>query len=430
MHNLEKICVTGGKRLSGEVGVSGSKNGTLAIMAGALLAKGPTVLTNVPHIGDILTMIEMFQQLGVRAQFTNGNVVEIDATDLQCAEAPYDLVKKMRASFCVTGPILARLGHARVPLPGGCDIGARPVDLHVKGLQALGARIMIEHGYVEAEADRLKGSVVYLDLPSAGATQHLMTVAALADGTTRIENAALEPEVTDLVHFLIAMGAKISGLGTSTIEIQGVDELRGVEYPMIPDRIEAGTFAIAAAITSGDVTITGMVPEHCSSVFQKLQDAGVKVIPEGNQVRVRSSGNHRATDIKTMPYPGFPTDIQQPFASLLAVSDGTSVITENIYERRFRYASELQRMGADIILEGRTAIIKGVPRLTGAEVTATDLRAGAALIIAGLEADGYTEISGVEHIDRGYEDIISKFTSLGADIVRRETAPDTVPQLT
>jgi len=427
---LEKICVTGGKRLSGEVGVSGSKNGTLAIMAGALLAKGPTVLTNVPHIGDILTMIEMFQQLGVRAQFTNGNVVEIDATDLQCAEAPYDLVKKMRASFCVTGPILARLGHARVPLPGGCDIGARPVDLHVKGLQALGARIMIEHGYVEAEADRLKGSVVYLDLPSAGATQHLMTVAALADGTTRIENAALEPEVTDLVHFLIAMGAKISGLGTSTIEIQGVDELRGVEYPMIPDRIEAGTFAIAAAITSGDVTITGMVPEHCSSVFQKLQDAGVKVIPEGNQVRVRSSGNHRATDIKTMPYPGFPTDIQQPFASLLAVSDGTSVITENIYERRFRYASELQRMGADIILEGRTAIIKGVPRLTGAEVTATDLRAGAALIIAGLEADGYTEISGVEHIDRGYEDIISKFTSLGADIVRRETAPDTVPQLT
>jgi len=430
VHNLEKICVTGGKRLSGEVGVSGSKNGTLAIMAGALLAKGPTVLTNVPHIGDILTMIEMFQQLGVRAQFTNGNVVEIDATDLQCAEAPYDLVKKMRASFCVTGPILARLGHARVPLPGGCDIGARPVDLHVKGLQALGARIMIEHGYVEAEADRLKGSVVYLDLPSAGATQHLMTVAALADGTTRIENAALEPEVTDLVHFLIAMGAKISGLGTSTIEIQGVDELRGVEYPMIPDRIEAGTFAIAAAITSGDVTITGMVPEHCSSVFQKLQDAGVKVIPEGNQVRVRSSGNHRATDIKTMPYPGFPTDIQQPFASLLAVSDGTSVITENIYERRFRYASELQRMGADIILEGRTAIIKGVPRLTGAEVTATDLRAGAALIIAGLEADGYTEISGVEHIDRGYEDIISKFTSLGADIVRRETAPDTVPQLT
>jgi UDP-N-acetylglucosamine 1-carboxyvinyltransferase len=427
---LEKICVTGGKRLSGEVGVSGSKNGALAIMAGALLAKGPTVLTNVPHIGDILTMIEMFQQLGVRARFTNGNVVEIDATDLQRAEAPYDLVKKMRASFCVTGPILARLGHARVPLPGGCDIGARPVDLHVKGLQALGARIMIEHGYVEAEADRLKGSVVYLDLPSAGATQHLMTVAALADGTTRIENAALEPEVTDLAYFLIAMGAKISGVGTSTIEIEGVDRLHGVEYHMLPDRIEVGTFAIAAAITGGDVLITDATPEHCSAVFQKLQDTGVKVTPEGNRVRVRSSGSHRATDIKTMPYPGFPTDIQQPFAALLSVSEGTSVITENIYERRFRYVSELQRMGADIIQEGRTAIIKGVPRLTGAEVNATDLRAGAALIIAGLEAEGYTDISGVEHIDRGYEDIISKFTSLGADIVRRETAPDTVPQLT
>ena len=426
---MDKICVTGGKRLSGEVGVSGSKNGALAIMAGALLAKGPTVLTNVPHIGDILTMIEMFQQLGVRAQFTNGNVVEIDATHLQCAEAPYDLVKKMRASFCVTGPILARLGHARVPLPGGCDIGARPVDLHVKGLQALGARIMIEHGYVEAEADRLKGSVVYLDLPSAGATQHLMTVAALADGTTRIENAALEPEVTDLAYFLIAMGAKISGVGTSTIEIEGVDRLHGVEYPMLPDRIEVGTFAIAAAITGGDVLITDATPEHCSAVFQKLQDTGVKVTPEGNRVRVRSSGSHRATDIKTMPYPGFPTDIQQPFAAMLSVSEGTSVITENIYERRFRYVSELQRMGADIIQEGRTAIIKGVPRLTGAEVNATDLRAGAALIIAGLEADGYTDISGVEHIDRGYEDIISKFTSLGADIVRRETAPDTVPQL-
>ena len=426
---MDKICVTGGKRLSGEVKVSGSKNGTLAIMAGALLAKGPTVLTNVPRIGDISTMIEMLQQLGVRTRLLGSNAVEIDATDLECHEAPYDLVKKMRASFCVTGPILARLGRARVPLPGGCDIGARPVDLHVKGLQALGASVMIDHGYVEAEAGRLKGAVIYLDIPSAGATQHLMTVAALAEGTTRIENAALEPEVIDLANYLTAMGARISGVGKSTIEIEGVNVLRGVEYPMIPDRIEVGTFAIAAAITGGDVVITDVVPEHCSAVFQKLQDAGVKVVSEGNQVRVKSSGNHRATDIKTMPYPGFPTDIQQPFASLLSVSDGTSVITENIYERRFRYVSELQRMGADIIQEGRTAIIKGVPRLTGAEVTASDLRAGAALIIAGLEAEGYTEISGVEHIDRGYEDIIAKLTSLGADIVRREAAPDVIPQL-
>lgn len=426
---MEKICVTGGKRLAGEVRISGSKNGTLAIMAGALLAKGPTILTNVPRIGDINTMMELFQQLGVSIRLIGRDAVEIDATNLTYAEAPYDLVKKMRASFCVTGPILARLGRAKVPLPGGCDIGARPVDLHVKGLQALGAKITIEHGYVEAEADRLIGASIYLDLPSAGATQHLMTVAALAEGSTRIENAALEPEVNDLAYLLIAMGAKIKGVGTSTIEIEGVQSLHGVEYSMLPDRIEAGTFAIAAAITGGDVLIRDVNPEHCSAVFQKLQDTGVKVTSQGNQVRIKSSGNHRATDIKTMPYPGFPTDIQQPFAALLSVSEGTSVITENIYERRFRYVSELQRMGADIIQEGRTAIIKGVPRLTGAEVNATDLRAGAALIIAGLEAEGYTEISGVEHIDRGYENIISKLISLGAEVTRRETAPDTIPQL-
>ena len=418
---MEKICVTGGNRLSGEVEVSGSKNGTLAIMAGALLAKGPTVLRNVPRIGDISTMIEMLQQLGVVARLIDSNTVEIDATDLKCHEAPYDLVKKMRASFCVTGPILARLGRARVPVPGGCDIGARPVDFHVKGLHALGAKITIEHGYVEAEADRLKGAVVYLDMPSAGATQHLMTVAALAEGTTRIENAALEPEVIDLANYLTAMGAKITGVGKSTIEIEGVDELHGTDYSMIPDRIEVGTFAIAAAITGGDVLVKGVTPEHCSAVFQKLQDVGVKVIPEKDQVRIKSSGSHHATDIKTMTYPGFPTDMQQPFAALLSVSEGTSVITETIYERRFRYVSELQRMGADIIQEGRTAIIKGVPRLTGAEVTATDLRAGAALIIAGLEAEGYTDISGVEHIDRGYEGIIAKLKSLGAEITRHET---------
>ena len=426
---MDKICVTGGKRLSGEIKVSGSKNGTLAIMAGALLAKSPTVLTNVPRIGDISTMIEMLQQLGVKTRWVSRNAVEIDATDLKCEEAPYDLVKRMRASFNVTGPILARLGHARVPLPGGCDIGARPVDLHVKGLQALGAKVMIEHGYVEAEADRLKGAVIYLDIPSAGATQHLMMVAALAEGMTRIENAALEPEVTDLANFLTAMGAKMNWVGTSTIEIEGVHELRGVEYPMLPDRIEAGTFAIAAAITGGDVLITDLTPEHCSAVFQKLQDSGVKIAAERDCVRVRSSGSHHATDIKTMPYPGFPTDIQQPFAALLSVSDGTSVITENIYERRFRYVSELQRMGADIIQEGRTAIIKGVPRLAGAEVTATDLRAGAALIIAGLEAEGCTEISGVEHIDRGYENIIGKLTSLGAEIKRLDTAAEPAPQM-
>jgi len=426
---LEKIYVVGGNRLEGEVRISGSKNGTLAIMAGALLAKGTTILENVPRIGDMNTMFEMLQQLGVHAQVTGANTIEIDATDIGSNEAPYDLVKKMRASFSVTGPMLARLGYAKVPMPGGCDIGARPVDFHVKGLQSLGATVSIEHGYVEAEASRLKGAKIYLDLPSAGATQHLMTAACLAEGTTRIENAALEPEVVELANFLIAMGARISGAGTSTIEVEGVDELRATRYTVIPDRMEAGTFAIAAGITGGDVTLANAVPEHCSPVFQKLQEAGIRVTPGQDSARITASVRPKATDIKTMPHPGFPTDMQQPFVAMLAIADGTSVVSENIYERRFKYVSELQRMGADIVQEGRTAIIKGVPRLTGAEVTATDLRAGAALIIAGLSAEGRTEVSGVEHIDRGYEDIVGKLESLGASIVRRETAPEAAAKL-
>jgi UDP-N-acetylglucosamine 1-carboxyvinyltransferase len=312
-------------------------------------------------------------------------------------------------------------------MPGGCDIGARPVDFHVKGLQALGAKVVIEHGYVEAEASRLKGATVYLDLPSAGATQHLMTVACLARGTTRIENAALEPEIVDLANYLTAMGAKISGAGTSTIEIEGVDELRGVTHRVIPDRIEAGTFAIAAAATRGDVSLVGAIPEHCSAIFQKLQEAGIRITPELDSVRITASRHPVAVDIKTMPHPGFPTDIQQPFCALLSIADGTSVITENVYERRFKYVSELQRMGADIVQEGRTAIIKGVPTLTGAEVTASDLRAGAALIIAGLVAEGVTEISGVEHVDRGYENIVGKISSVGGMIERVETVPAEVP---
>jgi UDP-N-acetylglucosamine 1-carboxyvinyltransferase len=424
---LEKLRVTGGKRLQGEVPISGSKNGTLAIMAGALLAKGITVLENVPHIGDINTMLEMLRKLGVYTRAVSDNCVEIDATDMASREAPYELVKKMRASFCVTGPILARFGYAKVPMPGGCDIGARPVDFHVKGLQALGAKVVIEHGYVEAEASRLKGATVYLDLPSAGATQHLMTVACLARGTTRIENAALEPEIVDLANYLTAMGAKISGAGTSTIEIEGVDELRGVTHRVIPDRIEAGTFAIAAAATRGDVSLVGAIPEHCSAIFQKLQEAGIRITPELDSVRITASRHPVAVDIKTMPHPGFPTDIQQPFCALLSIADGTSVITENVYERRFKYVSELQRMGADIVQEGRTAIIKGVPTLTGAEVTASDLRAGAALIIAGLVAEGVTEISGVEHVDRGYENIVGKISSVGGMIERVETVPAEVP---
>lgn len=415
---MEKICIAGGNRLEGELRISGSKNGTLAIMAGALLARGTTVLRNVPHIGDIHTMVEMLRRLGANTKTGSENSVEIDATDIRTNEAPYELVKKMRASFCVTGPLLARLGYARVPMPGGCDIGARPVDFHVKGLQALGARVSIEHGYVEAEADRLHGADVYLDFPSAGATQHLMTAACLAEGTTRIENAALEPEVVDLANFLTAMGARIRGAGTGTIKVEGVDELQGVTYEVIPDRMEVGTYAIAAGITGGDITMRPARCQHSTAVFQKLQEAGIQISSGDDWVRVIADRRPVAVDIKTMPHPGFPTDMQQPFAAMLTIADGTSVVTENVYERRFKYVSELQRMGADIVQEGRTAIIKGVPRLTGAEVMATDLRAGATLIIAGLAAEGRTEVSGLEHIDRGYEAIVDKLASLGASIVR------------
>lgn len=421
---MDKIYVVGGNRLEGEVKISGSKNGTLAIMAGALLAKGPIILENVPRIGDVHTMIEMLQQLGVRAREIEPNTVEIDATDIRANEAPYDLVKKMRASFSVAGPLLGRLGYAKVPMPGGCDIGARPVDFHVKGLQMLGAKVVMEHGYVEAEATKMKGANIYLDFPSAGATQHIMTAGCLAEGTTRIENCALEPEVTELAEFLIAMGAKITGVGTSTITVEGVDELRGCRYRMIPDRMEAGTFAIAAGITQGDVLLKDCNPEHCSATFKKMQEAGITVTEGPDWARISVDDRPNATDIKTMPHPGFPTDMQQPFAAMLAIANGTSVITENVYERRFKYVSELTRMGADIIQEGRTAIIKGVPKLTGAEVTSTDLRAGAAMIVAGLAAEGRTEITGVEHIDRGYENIVEKMASLGAEIRRMESPPE------
>ncbi len=421
--------MVGGNRLEGNVRISGSKNGTLAIMAGALLAKGTTILEDTPDIGDIRTMVEMLQQLGVRAQIKGSNTIEIDATEISSCEAPYELVKKMRASFSVAGPLLARCGYAKVPMPGGCDIGARPVDFHVKGLQLLGAKVVMEHGYVECEAEKLVGARVYLDFPSAGATQHIMTAACLAEGITRIENAALEPEVSGLAKFLIAMGAKITGAGTGTIEIEGVKELHGVRYRMIPDRMEAGTFAIAAGITGSDISMSNVVPEHCTAMFQKLQDAGMEISINQDVVRVSASERPLAIDIKTMPHPGFPTDMQQPLAAMLAVADGTSIVSENVYERRFRYAAELQRMGADIIQEGRTAVIKGVPRLTGAEVTASDLRAGAALILAGLVAEGRTEISSVEHIDRGYEDIVGKLSSLGATITRMHVKPEEVAKL-
>jgi UDP-N-acetylglucosamine 1-carboxyvinyltransferase len=325
----------------------------------------------------------------------------------------------MRASFCVLGPVLARKGYAKVAMPGGCDIGARPIDFHVKGIQSLGAYVNIDHGFVEAECEALKGTQVYLNFPSAGATQHIMTTACLADGVTTIHNAAAEPEITQLTAFLTKMGAKIDGAGTSTVRIEGVDELRGVDFEMPPDRMETGTFAVAAVVTMGDVRIERVSEEMVEPFVLKLREVGAVVDIADNVMRVRSNARPMATDIMTMPHPGFPTDLQQPFAAMLSVAEGTSVITENVYERRFRYVNELIRMGADIKQEGRTAVINGVPKLTGAQTTAYDLRAGAALVCAALAAEGQSEISGIEHIERGYENMVEKLRSLGAQVTSK-----------
>ncbi len=417
---MSKLVVVGGTRLEGEVRASGSKNATLAILAGSLLAKGETILKNVPQIGDVYSMIEMMRSLGAKV-VPEGDRLIIDATELTNHEAPYELVRKMRASFCVLGPVLARLGLAKIAKPGGCEIGTRPIDFHVKGIQALGAEVEMQHGYVEAKAKRLTGAEIYLDFPSAGATQHIMSAAALAEGVTIIHNAASEPEVSDLADYLRAMGAKIKGDGTGKIFIEGVSELRGCEYAVISDRLEAGTFAVAAAITRGDVVIRSIVPKHLEPFLLKLRESGSSISVNGDWIRIINDRRPTATDIVTLPHPGFPTDLQQPMVALLSLAEGTSVVTENIYEHRFKYVSELVRMGADIKQEGRTAIVKGVKKLTGAQVAATDLRAGAALVCAGLAAEGVTEISGVDHIDRGYENIEGKLEQLGA-FVKREGA--------
>lgn len=401
----------------------GSKNATLAIMAAAALAEGKITLGNVPRIGDTQTMVELLNKLGAATRFVDDHTVTIDAAGIYSLEAPYELVRKMRASFSVLGPLLARFGFARVPVPGGCDIGTRPVNFHIEGLKRLGAQIHVEHGVYTAEARKLTGANIYLDFPSAGATQHLMTAACLAEGVTVIENCAAEPEVVDLANFLNSLGAQVSGAGTSTITVRGVDRLYGGSYSVISDRMEAGTYAIAAAVTRGDIVIENACEDSMRPVVNKLAEAGVHVQEVNSGLHVWNEGRPRAVNIKTAPHPGFPTDMQQPFASLLAVADGTSVITENVYESRFRYVNELVRMGADISVEGRTAVIQGVERLTGAEVSATDLRAGAALVCAGLVAEGETEIAEIHHIDRGYEDLVGKLRSLGAEIARKAEEP-------
>jgi len=414
---MDKLIIKGGTKLKGVVQVSGSKNAALPILVSTILAPGVNNISNVPFLRDINTTIKVLESLGARVE-GNGHEVTVDTTGINSHEATYDLVKTMRASVLVLGPLLARFGKARVSLPGGCAIGARPINLHLKGLQALGAEIVLEHGYVEATAKRLKGARINFDVSTVGGTEHLMMAAATAKGETVLENAAREPEIIDLGMILNSMGARIEGAGTDTIRILGVSELSPTSYEVMPDRIEAGTFMIAAAITGGDISIKGMKLEHLDALVFKLQDAGVEISSRDNVVRVKGPRKIKGVNIKTRPYPGFPTDMQAQFMALMCKADGASVVSENIFENRFMHVAELLRFGADIVIEGNVATIKGVKKLSGAPVMATDLRASASLILAGLAADNTTEVSRIYHLDRGYEFIEKKLAGLGADIVR------------
>lgn len=420
LQNPERFFITGGKPLQGSVTIDGAKNSALSIMAACLLTREICVLENVPQLKDVYSMIEVIKTLGVDVEWKDSNTLYINSDDFNNYEAPYELVKTMRASFLVMGPLLARLKKAKISLPGGCAIGARPVDFHLKGFRALGANIVTEKGYIKAEVKNLRGSDIYFDFPSLGATENIMMAATLAEGVTIIENAAKDPEVIELGAFLNAMGAKIDGLGTDIITIQGVKELKGVNYRIIPDRIEAGTYMVAAAITGGVVEIQHINPYYLKSCIVKLEEAGINVdIKEDDRAIISNSGIIKSVDIKTMPFPGFPTDLQAQFMSLMTIANGTSIITENVFESRFAHAGDLRRMGADIIIEGRNSIVKGVKKLSAAPVMASDLRGGAALVLAGLAAEGTTEISRVYHIDRGYVKIEEKLRGLGANI-RRE----------
>jgi len=415
---LARLTVTGGRPLSGSVRISGSKNASVAMIPAALLASGVSVLENVPEIVDVDVFGRILSQLGARVSREEGRGLVIDPNGFKTWEAPYELVKKLRASYYLLGVLLARFGRAEVALPGGCNIGLRPIDQHIKGFRALGAEVVLEHGVVKAwtKGKGLKGAPVYLDVVSVGATINIMLAAVLADGLTVIENAAKEPHVVNLANYLNSMGAKVQGAGTDVIRIKGVKRLTGSQHPVIPDEVEAATFMVAAAATGGDVLVTNVIPKHLDSVSAKLREAGVEVIENGDSVRVVGPGRPRAVNVKTLPYPGFPTDCQQVFAALMARADGISMIQETIYDNRFGYANELIRMGASIKVDGRTAIIEGVDRLFGAPVTAIDLRAGAAMVVAGLSAQGKTDVYGVDHIERGYERLVDKLVGLGAEV--------------
>jgi len=418
---VDKIIVTGGQKLQGKVRVEGAKNAVLPILAAALLAsKGENVIKEVPNLADVFTINEVLKSLNAAVTYIpEDNAVYIDATKELSSEAQFEFVSKMRASILVMGSLLARNGYARVALPGGCAIGSRPIELHLKGFEAMGAKISFGHGYVEAKTEgRLKGANVYLDFPSVGATENIMTAASLAEGTTVIENAAKEPEIVDLANFINSMGGRVIGAGTNTIRIEGVDTLYGVEHHIIPDRIEAGTFMVAAAITKGDVVIENAVPEHMTALIAKMREMGVEITELDEGIRVRVPQTLKAVDIKTMPHPGFPTDMQSQMMALMLTAEGTSIITETVFENRFMHVEEFRRMNAGAKIEGRSVFIEGPVELQGAEVMATDLRAAAALILAGLVSEGITRVTKLHHLDRGYVDFHGKLASLGANIER------------
>ena len=417
---MEKLIVKGGNRLVGTVKTSGAKNAVLPIIAASILGTTPSRLDEVPMLEDVHTISEVLKCLGMKVKCQPAaNVLDIDSTEITSYEAPYELVRTMRASFLVMGPLLARIGKARISMPGGCAIGARPIDIHLKGFEALGVNIEQGHGYIEASApEGLKGTSIYFDFPSVGATENIMMAAALAEGTTILENVAEEPEIVDLANYLNKMGAKIRGAGTDTIRIEGVKELHGADYTIIPDRIEAGTYMIAAAMTGGDVVVENVLPEHQKPLIAKLREAGAIVEEDIDKVRVIGTSPLKAVSIKTLPYPGFPTDMQAQMMAMMVISEGRSKVTETVFENRFMHVVELNRMGAQISTEGRSAVIDGPSKLTGCDVRATDLRAGAAMILAGLVAEGTTRIGDLHHIDRGYENIVAKLKNLGADIER------------
>ncbi len=416
---LEKFIINGGRRLLGEVEISGAKNAAVAIIPATILADGPCIIENVPNISDVSIAIRILYEMGADIKMINKSTIQIDSTRIMEPVVPYEMARHMRASYYFLGTLLGKFGRARVSMPGGCDLGDRPIDQHIKAFKALGASCVIDHGMVNAYADNLVGAQIYLDVVTVGATINAMLAAVKASGLTVIENAAKEPHVVDLANFLNSMGADIMGAGTDVIKIRGVSKLNGANYSIIPDQIEAGTFMIAAAATKGDVLIKNIIPKHLEPITAKLEKIGVNIEEFDDSIRVWVDGPLVKTSVKTMPHPGFPTDMQPQIAALLTLAEGTSIITEGVWDNRFRYVDELRRMGADISVDGKVAVIEGTGRLTGAPVKATDLRAGAALIIAGLAATGTTEIEDIYHIERGYENMDLKLRGLGADIIKR-----------